>query len=112
MVSAASGLLGQTSSLLGHMTCLLRQLVMIVGWLVLLVGSVRLLLDPPSSLAPEHFLTPGAGAAAVVQGLVRMPPQWWRTRRPRLDADRLPAPGPHSGHDREIPRNRASGPGR
>ncbi|MFC4533961.1 hypothetical protein [Sphaerisporangium dianthi] len=82
VIGAASGLLGQTSGLLGHMACLLRQLVTIVGWLVLLAGSVRLLLDPPATLSPEHFLTPGAGAAAVAQGLVRMPSRRWRSPRP------------------------------
>ncbi|WP_214410051.1 hypothetical protein [Sphaerisporangium fuscum] len=66
VVRATTGLLRQTSSLL-------RQLVMIVGWLVLLAGSVRLLLTPTATLSPEHFLTPGAGAAAVAQGLLRMP---------------------------------------
>ncbi|GII81904.1 hypothetical protein Sru01_68860 [Sphaerisporangium rufum] len=64
VVHAASGLLGQMSSLM-------RQVVMIIGWLVLLAGSVRLLVDPPPALSPAHFLAPGAGAAAVVQGLFR-----------------------------------------
>jgi hypothetical protein len=75
VVGAASGLLGQASSLL-------RQLVMMVGWLVLLVGSVRLLVGPPQTFAPEHFLAPGAGAAAVLQGLIRLPARRGRTRRP------------------------------
>lgn len=74
VVKAVTGLLRQTSSLL-------RQLVMMVGWLVLLAGSVRLLLDPPSTLELEHFVTPGAGAAAVLQGLMK-PPARWRKPEP------------------------------
>ena len=66
VVYAATGLLRQTSGLL-------RQLVMMVGWLVLLAGSVRLLTDPPSAFDLDHFAAPGAGAIAVVQGLVRLP---------------------------------------
>ncbi|WP_214410056.1 hypothetical protein [Sphaerisporangium fuscum] len=82
VVRATTGLLRQTSSLL-------RQLVMIVGWLVLLAGSVRLLLTPPATLSPEHFLTPGPGAAAVAvaQGLLRMPA---RKQRPDAVSPRPP----------------------
>ncbi|GII63022.1 hypothetical protein Skr01_31070 [Sphaerisporangium krabiense] len=60
-----------TTGLLRHMSGLLRQLVMIVGWLVLLAGSIRLLVDPPPALSPEHFLAPAAGAAAIFQGVIR-----------------------------------------
>jgi hypothetical protein len=78
----ASTVVTAATGLLGHMSGLLRQLVMIVGWLVLLAGSVRLLVDPPSALSLEHFLAPGAGAAAVAQGLFRTPARWWRSPRP------------------------------
>ncbi|WP_093258048.1 hypothetical protein [Thermostaphylospora chromogena] len=64
VVGAASGLLGQTSGLL-------RQMVTMVGWLVLLVGSVRLLVVPPTAFTIELLLTPGVGAVAVLQGLIR-----------------------------------------
>lgn len=64
VVGAASGLLGQTSGLL-------RQMVAMVGWLVLLVGSIRLLVVPPAEFTVELLLTPGAGAVAVLQGLIR-----------------------------------------
>lgn len=74
VVRAATSLLRQTSGLL-------RQLVMMVGWLVLLGGSVRLLLAPPSTLALEHLLAPGAGAAAVAQGMISAPSRWWRANR-------------------------------
>lgn len=69
----ASKVIGAASGLLGQATGLLRQLVMAIGWLVLLVGALRLLLRPPETLGPEHFLTPGAGAAAILQGLIRLP---------------------------------------
>jgi hypothetical protein len=57
------------TSLLEHVAGLLRQLVHVVGWLVLLAGSVRLLLQP--HLSPEYLIAPGAGALAVLQGLIR-----------------------------------------
>ncbi|WP_248962431.1 hypothetical protein [Sphaerisporangium perillae] len=82
VVRAGNALLAQMSGTLGQMSSLLRQLVMIVGWLVLLAGSVRLLVDPPPTLSLEHFLAPGAGAAAVAQGVVRLPSRWWRSTRP------------------------------
>ncbi|MFC4592312.1 hypothetical protein [Sphaerisporangium corydalis] len=78
----ASKVVRATSGLLRHTSGLLRQLVMMVGWLVLLAGSVRLLLDPPAALSLAHFLTPGAGAVAVVQGLLRPPARWWPPEPP------------------------------
>jgi hypothetical protein len=92
VVGAAGILLGQTAGMLGHMAGLIRQLVMIVGWLVLLTGSVRLLLDPPPARSPEVFLAPGAGAAAVAQGLVRLPAgrarsRLWKVGHPHLADD-------------------------
>ncbi|WP_147268799.1 hypothetical protein [Sphaerisporangium album] len=77
----ASTVVRATTGLLRHTSSLLRQLVMIVGWLVLLAGAIRLLLDPPSPLSPEHFLAPLAGAAAVFQGVIR-PPAGGRKSRP------------------------------
>jgi hypothetical protein len=77
VVKAVTGLLRQMSGLL-------RQLVMMVGWLVLLAGSIRLLIDPPSTLSPEHFITPGAGAAAVLQGLLKLPTRRWYQTPPSL----------------------------
>ncbi|MEU1733324.1 hypothetical protein [Streptosporangium sp. NPDC020145] len=72
VVKAATGLLGQT-------THLLRQLVTVVGWLVLLVASMRLLIFPPATLAPANFLGHAAGAAAILQGLVKVPARWRRS---------------------------------
>ncbi|WP_405143448.1 hypothetical protein OG589_38280 [Sphaerisporangium sp. NBC_01403] len=80
----ASKVVRATTGLLRQMSGLLRQLVMMVGWLVLLAGSIRLLVDPPSTLSPEHFVAPGAGAAAVLQGLIRLPARWWRPEPPSL----------------------------
>ncbi|MEV6984524.1 hypothetical protein AB0M95_25160 [Sphaerisporangium sp. NPDC051017] len=77
----ASTVVRATTGLLRHTSSLLRQLVMIVGWLVLLAGSIRLLLDPPSPLSPEHFLAPLAGAAAVFQGVIRPPLGAGKSRR-------------------------------
>lgn len=58
---------------------LLRQIAHIVGWVVLLVGLVKLLFDPYWSLA--QLVTPGAGALAVLQGLI------WPRRRYADEAD-------------------------
>ncbi|XVQ87263.1 hypothetical protein ACQP2K_07550 [Microbispora siamensis] len=66
VVKAATGLLTQTARLT-------RQLVAIVGWLVLLVATVRLLWNPSDALSPGQFVAHGAGAAAVLQGLVKIP---------------------------------------
>jgi hypothetical protein len=61
-VAALTGLLEQVAGLL-------RQLVRVVGWLCLLWGAVALLAHP--SLSVGHLVAPGAGALAVLQGLVR-----------------------------------------
>jgi hypothetical protein len=61
-VVAVTGLLEQVAGLL-------RQVVHIVGWLVLLSGSLSLLLQPHLSL--DRLITPGAGALAVLQGLIK-----------------------------------------
>jgi hypothetical protein len=90
----ASKVVRAVTGLLRHTSGLLRQLVMTVGWLVLLTGSVRLLIDPPSTLSPSHFVAPGAGAAAVIQGLIRLPAGRWRPEPAYLvditDAARTP----------------------
>ena len=52
---------------------LLRQLVHIAGWLVLLISIVNLLFHPYPSLA--HLVTPGAGALAILQNLIRHRPR-------------------------------------
>jgi hypothetical protein len=57
------------TDLLEQVAGLLRQLVKVVGWLVLLLAPFGLLLQP--HLSPEHLITPGAGALAVLQGLIK-----------------------------------------
>jgi hypothetical protein len=56
------------TGLLEHVAGLLRQLVCVAGWLVLLWGSADIPFQPHFS--PEHLAVPGAGALAVLQGLV------------------------------------------
>ena len=58
-----------TSRLLVQVAACMRQVVSVVGWLVLLVSTVSLLVDPHVSLA--HLLTPGAGALAVLQSVIK-----------------------------------------
>jgi hypothetical protein len=70
----ASDVLGAASKFLEAIANLLRQLVHLVGWIVLLDSSINLLLDP--HLSSGHLAVPGAGALAVLQGLIRP----WRRR--------------------------------
>lgn len=57
------------TGLLEDVAGLLRRLVLVVGWVVVLWGLVRLFSHQVFSL--ERLVTPGAGALAVLQGLVR-----------------------------------------
>lgn len=75
-LEVASAVVKATTSLLVQTGHMLRQLVTIAGWLVLLAATVRLLLNPPYALSPQQFLAHGAGAAAVLQGLVKAPTRW------------------------------------
>jgi hypothetical protein len=89
-VAVACGVVTAVTSLLEHVASLLRVLVSIAGWVVLLVGTSEFLMHP--YLAPEHLVTPGVGALAVLQGLVR-PPQ--RPRGGRMATqDEAPEPRP------------------
>lgn len=81
-LAEASKAIVAVTGLLEDVAGLLRQLVHVVGWLILLYGSVSLLLRP--HLSPEHLITPGAGALAVIQHHVR----------PRRPGSRLPVIGP------------------
>ena len=62
MVAAVTGLLE-------HVAGLMRQLVCVVGWVLLLSGVIGVLVHP--TFSTEHLVTPGAGAVAVMQVLVR-----------------------------------------
>ena len=62
IVNAASKLLVQVAA------CM-RQVVSVAGWVVLLVSTVSLLVDPHVSLA--HLISPGAGALAVLQSVIK-----------------------------------------
>jgi hypothetical protein len=68
-VAGACRVLAAATGLLEYVAGLLRQLVHVVGWLVLLWGAGGLLAHP--SLSVGHLAVSGAGALAVVQGLVR-----------------------------------------
>jgi len=65
-LAAVAGLVQQAADLVHQVSGLLRQLVHAAGWLVLLYG----LFQP--HLSPEHLITPGAGALAVLQGLIKL----------------------------------------
>jgi hypothetical protein len=69
----ASTVLRTATAFLEDAAGLLRQLVHVVGWIVLLVGTAKLLIDP--HVTPTHLAVPGAGALAVLQGLIK---PWWR----------------------------------
>ncbi|GAA0840594.1 hypothetical protein GCM10009525_53190 [Streptosporangium amethystogenes subsp. fukuiense] len=77
IVKAATGLTDQ-------MVKLVRQLVHLAGWIVLLISTARLAIDPPMTLSPTNFLAHGAGAAAVLQGVVKVPARWRRPEPPSL----------------------------
>ena len=47
----------------------MRLLVTVAGWLVLLWSTVTLLVHP--HVPPAHLVVPGAGALAVIQGMVK-----------------------------------------
>ena len=65
----ATRILNAANKLLLQVAACLRQLVTVTGWLVLLVSTVTLLVNP--HVPPTHFVTPGAGALAVIQGLIK-----------------------------------------
>jgi hypothetical protein len=67
-ITGACRVLAAATGLLEDVAGLLRQFEHVVGWLVLLWGTVGLLAHP--SLAVGHLAISGAGALAVVQGLV------------------------------------------
>jgi hypothetical protein len=77
------------TGLLEHVAGLLRQLVCVTGWLVLLWGFAGIPFQPHFS--PEHLAVPGAGALAVLQGLV--------DRRGRNRLVLLPGGEPESSHE-------------
>lgn len=57
------------SKLLVQVAACMRQVVSVAGWLVLLVSTVSLLIDPHVTLT--HLVTPGAGALAVLQSMIK-----------------------------------------
>jgi hypothetical protein len=73
LLGEASTVLNAASAFLESIAGFFRQLVHVVGWLVLLVGSIDLLINP--HVTPAHLAVPGAGALAVLQGLIK---PWWR----------------------------------
>ncbi|MEU8271560.1 hypothetical protein AB0B89_30915 [Sphaerisporangium sp. NPDC049002] len=77
VVKAATGLTDQAVRLV-------RQLVHLAGWIVLLISTVKLVIDPPQELAAANFLGHGAGAAAVLQGVVKVPARWRKAQTPSL----------------------------
>lgn len=92
-VAEFSDRVGAVTGLLEHLACLLRQLVHVAGWLVLLYGFADLPFQPHFS--PEHLAVPGAGALAVLQGVVD------RRERIRLSSCRGGGPQP-SGEQRDA----------
>ncbi len=67
-VAETSKAVAALTGLLEHVAELLRQVLHVAGWLVLLWGSVALPFQAHPS--PAHLVAPGAGMAAVFQGLV------------------------------------------
>lgn len=70
-IENASKVIRSATGLIRHVSALLRQLVTLMGWMILLVGAVRILAAGPDQLSMLHFLLPGTGAAAIIQGLIR-----------------------------------------
>jgi hypothetical protein len=84
-LARASTMLSAATKFLEHVAAFLRQLVHVAGWVVLLAGCVELLISPHLTLG--HLAVPGAGAAAILQSLVKP--------RRRQDPD-IPPGGPPS----------------
>jgi hypothetical protein len=68
-IAEVSKALAAVTDLLRHVAELLCELLHVVGWLTLLYGSLSLPLQ--AHFSPEHLITPGAGALAVLQDKIR-----------------------------------------
>ena len=68
-LTAVCAVLAAVTRVVESIAGLLRQLVQVAGWVVLLVGCVGLTFHPHLSLA--YLVTPGGGALAVLQGVIR-----------------------------------------
>ena len=81
----ASKVVKSVTELTDQAVKLTRQLVHLMGWITLLISTVRLVIDPPQELSPANFLGHGAGAAAVLQGLVKVPARWRKATPPSFE---------------------------
>lgn len=61
--------LAAVSAVVESVAGLLRELVCAAGWVVLLVGCFSLVFHP--HLSASYLVTPGGGALAVLQGMIR-----------------------------------------
>jgi hypothetical protein len=68
-LAKASNALAAVTGLIEEIANLLRQLVHVAGWLLLLYSTIRLMIHP--TLSPGHLVVSGAGALAVLQGLIK-----------------------------------------